>query len=184
MTYPIDQLDNLLKADYYDMLTIQELSIGDWLQKTIEDPRHEGEKVTVPVQIRGMFTDAAGQDNIIYYHPVEGIEISTLLRHLAPIPISYELVRGCGAVLEEVGDNGQATPPQFRARFEKWGIKTQWKDGTLWYDRHTHKWSLAGANQVYLDYVHQLQHVLRLSALPWSIDPQEVFAPWLKTYAE
>ena len=174
----------MYEVDRCDMLTIQELSVGDWLQKTIDDPRHEGEKVTVPVQIRGMFTDTVGQDNIIYYHPVDGVEVSTVLHCIAPLPISHELVKGCGAVLEEVGDNGAVTPPQYRDRFEKWCIKTQWNDGTLWYNRRTHKWNIAGANQVCLDYVHTLQHVLRLLALPWSIDPQEVFAPWLKTYAK
>ena len=182
MEYSIEQLDELLKDGTCDILSIKELSVGDWLQKTILDPRHQDEQyVSIPVQVRGIFTDAAGGENVIYYDPIEKNEICALIRHFAPFPISQELVKSSGAELIEIGDNGATTPPQDRNRFEKWKITTGLKIVNLWFDRRIHKWSLTGASLIYLDYVHQLQHTLWLLGLPWSINPQETFAPWLKT---
>ena len=165
------------------MLRINELTIGDWLQHSVNDPRHEGQHVSIPVQVRGIFVDKAGQENVIYYDPIDGIEISSPLIHFAPLPISFEMMKGCRAQLVEVGDNGPATQPKYRNRFEKWLVKTVWADCVVWYDRTTTKWTVEGANQVYLDYVHQMQHILRLKNIPWAIDPQSVFAPWIKERA-
>lgn len=163
------------------MLSIKELSVGDWLQKTILDPRHQDEQyVSIPVQVRGIFTDATVCENVIYYDPIEKNEICASIRHFAPLPISHELMKSTGAELIAIGDNGIATPPQYRNRFEKWKITTELKDINLWFDRRIHKWSLTGAS-IYMDYVHQLQRTFWLLGLPWSINPQETFAPWLKT---
>lgn len=160
-------------------MTLQDLSIGDWIQHDINDPRHDGQLITVPVQVRGMFTDSAGQGNIIYFHPIDRIEVCSLSHQFEPLPISHELVEGCGAILVEVGDNGPATPQNFRNRFERWDISSLKKEYTLWYDRRTKKWTVAGANQVYLDYCHQLQHILRLLAIPLELNPQKVFTSWI-----
>lgn len=157
-------------------ISINELSIGDWLQHSVEDPRRPGELVSRPVKITGIFQEKDGSQFIIYVPP-KGPEVGVCapLNSFYPLPISEELVRLNGATLKEVGDNGAATPAQFRNRFEKWSITTKWKDGVLWYDRRIQKWSLAGCNGCNFDYVHELQHALRLVGYPWEIDAMKMY---------
>lgn len=82
-----------------------------------------------------------------------------------PIPITQEILEKNGIKLEEVGDNGISTPPTWRNRFEKWVLRTQWKDTFIWYDRTAKYWHLHDMGAAKLLYVHELQHALRLCGI-------------------
>lgn len=82
-----------------------------------------------------------------------------------PIPLDSEILKANGISLEEVGDNGPATPAIYRNRYEKWLIHTKWQDSLLWFDRRTKKWNLGNMNAAQFVYVHELQHAMRLVGL-------------------
>ena len=157
-------------------LDIHELCVGDWVQHDMEDPRHPGEKVSRPVKISGVFQEADGKSFIIYTHPwVPEKGVYAPLETFYPLPISAELLQLNGAACVEVGDNGTATPAQYRNRYEKWGIKTTWKDAKLWYDRRLDRWSLSGCDGCNLAYIHELQHAAQLVGLTWEIDALKMY---------
>ena len=87
-----------------------------------------------------------------------------------PIPITPEILEKNGIKLEEVGDNGISTPPTWRNRFEKWVLRTQWKDTFIWYDRTAKYWHLHDMGAAKLLYVHELQHALRLCQIEKEIE--------------
>lgn len=89
---------------------------------------------------------------------------------LGGIRISPYILQNNGFDLVEVGDNGASTPPQFRDRFEKWLLKTTWKDVVLWYDRLANYYNLDAMPTARLHYFHELQHALRLCGIEKEIE--------------
>lgn len=89
---------------------------------------------------------------------------------LQPIPLTPEILEKNGIKLEEVGDNGVLTPPKWRNRFEKWVLRTLWRDAFIWYDRTAKYWHLQDMGAGKLLYVHQLQHALRLCGIEKEIE--------------
>lgn len=81
---------------------------------------------------------------------------------ISEIPITTEILKRNGFILTEVGDNGISTPRKNINRYEKHECKTKWRDIIMWYDRITKKWCLHGINNIQLNYIHELQHALRL----------------------
>ena len=81
------------------------------------------------------------------------------------IEITAEILEANGIKLQEVGDNGPATPKEHFNRYEKFFIHTTWKDTFLWYDRHAKYWHLQNMNAAMMHYVHELQHALCLAGL-------------------
>ena len=84
---------------------------------------------------------------------------------ISEIPITPEILKRNGFILTEVGDNGIATPRKNINRYEKHECKTKWRDIIMWYDRITKKWCLHGINSIQLNYIHELQHALRLCGI-------------------
>lgn len=84
---------------------------------------------------------------------------------IQPIPLTPEILEKNGIHLEEVGDNGTVTPAKWRNRFEKWSIKTTWKDAALWYDRTAKYWHLHDMGAAKIHFVHELQHALLLAGI-------------------
>lgn len=122
-----------------------DLMIGDWVKS-----RGKIEQVTSVYD--GYICTDSFEDSHDYYFD--------------PIPITAEILEKNGIKLKEVGDNGISTPPEWRNRFEKWVLRTQWKDTFIWYDRTAKYWHLydnMGAAK--LLYVHELQHALRLCGI-------------------
>ena len=85
-------------------------------------------------------------------------------------PLTEEIIKKAGFKLEEVGDNGTATPPQYRNRFEKWVAHTTWKDCVLWYDRRSGYYNIQGLEAAKLHSTRQLQQALNLIGMPITID--------------
>lgn len=85
-------------------------------------------------------------------------------------PLTEEIIKKAGFQLEEVGDNGAATPPQYRNRFEKWVAHTTWKDCVLWYDRSAGYYNIQGLEAAKLYSTRQLQYALNLIGMPITID--------------
>lgn len=85
-------------------------------------------------------------------------------------PLTEEIIKKAGFQLEEVGDNGAATPPQYRNRFEKWVAHTTWKDCVLWYDRRAGYYNIQGLEAAKLHSTRQLQQALNLIGMPITID--------------
>lgn len=89
---------------------------------------------------------------------------------LQPIPLTPEILEKNGFSLVEVGDNGTGTPSQYRNRFEKWLLKTTWKDVALWYDRLAKYYNVATMEGARIHYIHELQHALRLCGIEKEIE--------------
>lgn len=85
-------------------------------------------------------------------------------------PLTPEILERAGFRLEEVGDNGAATPPQYRNRFEKWIAHTTWKDCILWYDRRADYYNISGLEAAHLHTTRQLQRALDLVGIPIKIN--------------
>lgn len=85
-------------------------------------------------------------------------------------PLTEEIIKKAGFHLEEVGDNGAATPPQHRNRFEKWVAHTTWKDCVLWHDRRSGYYHIKGLEAAKLRSTQQLQKALNLIGMPIIID--------------
>ena len=85
-------------------------------------------------------------------------------------PLTEEIIKKAGFQLEEVGDNGAATPPQYRNRFEKWVAHTTWRDCVLWYDRRAGYYNIQGLEAAKLYSTRQLQQALNLIGMPITID--------------
>lgn len=85
--------------------------------------------------------------------------------HIQPIPLTPEILQANGIQLVEVGDNGISTPAKFRNRFEKWAIRTEWRDTWLWHDRTTKRYNLHDMNGAQFTMVHEFQHALRLAGI-------------------
>ena len=128
-----------------------ELMIGDWV--LVDD---------TPVQMH-MIT-ANGQYDVIRNGVVSRI-LNDNETAISPIPLTAEILKKNDIVLLEVGDNGPATPPAHRNRYEKWFIHTTWSDTHLWYDRHTERWHLRDMGAARFRHVHELQLALRLSGI-------------------
>ena len=116
-----------------------------------------------------------GHKAVINIHSCDFEEI--ILKVIEPIPITHEIIENNGFCCIAVGDNGPATPKQHFNRYEKWICKTKWIDIIVWYDRFTKKWSLDGVNSVPLEYVHQLQHAMRLIGM-------NLYANYLNDFAD
>lgn len=101
----------------------------------------------------------------------KAVDEITIDDEIVGIPITPKILEKNGIKLKEVGDNGISTPPEWRNRFEKWVLRTQWKDTFIWYDRTAKYWHLydnMGAAK--LLYVHELQHALRLCGIEKEIE--------------
>lgn len=117
-----------------------EIMIGDWVQSKI--------KVN---------------DNHFPFIKIEnGKMIDDFCRIFKPIPLTHEIIKSNGWELIEIGDNGIATPPKNRNRYEKYICKTKWVDVVVWYDRLIKRWKLHGMNEVTIQFVHDLQHALKM----------------------
>ena len=132
----------------------EELMIGDWVELT--DLGYGVRVSSLGVSDMFWYSDEAACHRVPY-------------EKVAPLYLCDSILRDNGFVLLEVGDHGAATPPQFRDRFEKWLLKTQWQDVILWYDRRTEKYNLHDMNGAKLQFVHELQHALRLAGIDFDI---------------
>ena len=84
------------------------------------------------------------------------VEFGALARQL----ITVELLRKNGWDIKEVGDNGPATPKEYRNRYEKWVHVNNWdKDDhfnySLFLDRTTGEWSQDGQSIEYMDQLYR-----------------------------
>ena len=157
---------------YNKLLDVHEICVGNWVQHNLDDPRHPGQKASRPVRISAIFQNDRDQTLILYVHPwVPPAGIIAPLETFHPLPISKEILQLNGATCIEVGDNGAATPAQYRKRFEKWEVVKH----RLWYDRLIDRWSLGGCEACQLAYVHELQNAARLVGLLWEIDAQKMY---------
>ena len=127
----------------------KDLMIGDW----VKHPNGQN-RITVIQDNDVVFTDYA-----------EDISGACDLDKLEPIPLTHDIIKANGFELTEVGDNGPGTPRQNLNRYEKHECKTKWRDITMWYDRMTKNWCLHGINSIKLNYVHELQHAMRLCGI-------------------
>lgn len=132
----------------------EELMIGDWVELTDLD--------------YGVRVSSLGVSDMFWYSDETSCH-RVPYEKVAPLYLCDSVLRDNGFVLLEVGDHGAATPPQFRDRFEKWLLKTQWQDVILWYDRRTEKYNLHDMNGAKLQFVHELQHALRLAGIDFDI---------------
>ena len=64
----------------------------------------------------------------VYLNAADTGDWRTTYEHIQPIPLTPEILQANGIQLVEVGDNGISTPAKFRNRFEKWAIRTEWRD--------------------------------------------------------
>ena len=131
----------------------ENLMIGDW--------------VDLPELAYNVRVECLGNFDMFWEH--EGAISKTPYENVEPIWLHPDVLRDNGFVLLEVGDHGAATPPQFRNRFEKWLLKTKWRDIILWYDRRTEKYNLHDMNGAKLQFVHELQHAFRLAGIDFDI---------------
>lgn len=135
-----------------------DLMIGDWVRFSY--PHHEtGEPVVRVFQV----TQIEAQLGDYYVWSEDGRVCHP--EQLIPIPLTQEILEKNGSSLVEVGDNGIGTPSQYRNRFEKWLLKTTWKDVVLWYDRLAKYYNVAAMEGARLHCVHELQHVLHLCGI-------------------
>lgn len=133
-----------------------ELMIGDWVV-------YRGDaEYTNPARIEGMDILA----NALITEDREDVGFDGI----EPIPLTAEILEKNGIKLEEVGDNGISTPSMWRHRFEKWVLRTQWKDTFIWYDRTAKYWHLHDMRAAKLLYVHELQHALKLCGIDKTIE--------------
>ena len=133
----------------------EELMIGDWVELT--DLGYGVRVSSLGVSDMFWYSDETACHRVSY-------------EKVAPLYLGDSILRDNGFILLEVGDHGAATPPQFRDRFEKWLLKTQWQDVILWYDRRTKKYNLHDMNGAKLQFVHELQHALRLAGIDFDIE--------------
>ena len=133
----------------------EDLMIGDW--------------VLLPDLAYDVRVECLGLSDMFWRSGEESIS-KMPYEKVDPIWLHPDVLRDNGFVLLEVGDHGAATPPQFRDRFEKWLLKTQWQDVILWYDRRTEKYNLHDMNGAKLQFVHELQHALRLAGIDLDIE--------------
>ena len=132
----------------------EELMIGDWVLYA---------ELDYPVRITGL-----GEEADVFWHDEDNTTHEPYFK-LSPIDLTDEILKANGFVLLEVGDHGAATPAQYRDRFEKWMLHTKWQDVILWYDRRTEKYNLHDMNGAKLQFVHELQHALRLAGIDFDI---------------
>ncbi len=134
-------------------MTSKDLMIGDWVLIN-STPRK--------IQAVDGVDDEIMADDELYtiiedrYHSEDRVD---------GVPITPEILEKNGFILTEVGDNGIATPRKNINRYEKHECKTKWRDIIMWYDRITKKWCLHGINSIQLNYIHELQHALRLCGI-------------------
>lgn len=127
-----------------------ELMIGDWVSLN-----------GIPIKIQSI---NGPKGELTINHHIYWVE------DIIPIPLTPEILKRNGFVLTEVGDNGIATPRNNINRYEKHECKTKWRDIIMWYDRITKKWCLHGINSIQLNYIHELQHALRLCGIKKEIE--------------
>ena len=126
-----------------------ELMIGDWVF-------HPDLCYCIRVECLGLVDVFWNHDGAMSSVPYDTVQ---------PYEIDEIFLRENGFVLLEVGDNGAATPAQYRNRFEKWMLHTKWQDVILWYDRRTKTYNLHNMNGARFRHVHQLQHAMKLAGI-------------------
>lgn len=137
-------------------MTRFDLMPGDWV--TLTD-------LCVNVKV-----DCLSRD-YIYYGWLNGRNEASEYDVVMPLWITEKVLRSNFFELVEVGDHGVATPAQHRDRYEKWIRKTKWKDIIIWYDRRTKKYNLHDMNGAKFQYIHELQHALRLAGIDIEFNP-------------
>ena len=70
--------------------------------------------------------------------------------------ITPAVMREAGWEIAEVGDNGPATPKEYRNRYQRWTHRTEWNScdqcrHDVFYDLHTGLWSQNGKDVTYMD---------------------------------
>lgn len=76
--------------------------------------------------------------------------------------ITGKILEENGFKLEEVGDNGIATPSNYRYRFEKWVFHSGEYKCVLFYDRYAKYYHIQGLEAAHLHTTAQLQRALYL----------------------
>ena len=139
-------------------MKVTDLMIGDWVNARDEEGGENDGEIIVnkyPIQIEANYGETILDNN--------GCE--RVDKDMEPIPLTHDIIKANGFELTEVGDNGPGTPRQNLNRYEKHECKTKWRDITMWYDRMTKNWCLHGINSIKLNYVHELQHAMRLCGI-------------------
>lgn len=141
-----------------------ELMIGDII--TFKDSVQADES-PIPVKVVALGYQHHGEKNeaLVRIGDDDTCDIVTIDEEFVGYPLTAEILEKNGIKLEEVGDNGISTPPTWRNRFEKWVLRTQWKDTFIWYDRTAKYWHLHDMGAAKLLYVHELQRALRCCGL-------------------
>lgn len=122
-----------------------ELMIGDWVKSLKED--HSGEYGQV-IDIDHHNTVLLEYKCVNYYTDVE---------HIEPIPLTTE-------ILEK---NGFTRYGQVYANLQQWVGKFGDKRKSFVQDIRTGEW---GMNDVWINYVHELQHILKLCKIEKEIE--------------
>lgn len=146
-----------------------ELMIGDII--TFKDSLQTDE-TPIPVKVVALGYQHYGEENeaLVQIGNDDTCDIVTIDEEFVGYPLTAEILEKNGIKLEEVGDNGISTPPTWRNRFEKWALRTQWKDTFIWYDRTAKYWHLHDMGAAKLLYVHELQHCLKLVGIEKEIE--------------
>lgn len=138
-------------------MKVEELMIGDWVKYLGRQWR------VIDIATTSHYPITLGED---YFEKCDDNGTRFLnkqeIEQVDPIQITSELLYQNGIELVDVGDNGPSTPPKHRNRYEKYFIHTKWKDTHLWFDRTTKKYHLSNMGEAKIEYVHELQHALRL----------------------
>ena len=146
-----------------------ELMIGDII--TFKDSV-QADEIPIPVKVVALGYQHHGEENeaLVRIGDDDTCDIVTIDEEFVGYPLTAEILEKNGIKLEEVGDNGISTPPTWRNRFEKWVLRTQWKDTFIWYDRTAKYWHLHDMGAAKLHYVHELQHCLKLVGIEKEIE--------------
>lgn len=122
-----------------------ELMIGDWVKSLKED--HSGEY--------GQVIDIDHHDTVLLEY--QCVNYYTDVEHIEPIPLTPE-------ILEK---NGFTRYGQVYANLQQWVGKFGDKRKSFVQDIRTGEW---GMNDVWINYVHELQHVLKLCKIEKEIE--------------
>lgn len=122
-----------------------ELMIGDWVKSLKED--HSGEY--------GQVIDIDHHDTVLLEY--QCVNYYTDVEHIEPIPLTPE-------ILEK---NGFTRYGQVYANLQQWVGKFGDKRKSFVQDIRTGEWVM---NDVWINYVHELQHVLKLCKIEKEIE--------------
>lgn len=145
-----------------------ELMLGDWV--TFKDAVEDNNILPIKIVCIGYQYKGDEDECLVRIGSSESCDIIDIDDEIVGIPLTAEILEKNGIKLEEVGDNGISTPPKWRNRFEKWVLRTQWKDTFIWYDRTAKYWHLHDMGAAKLHYVHELQNALRLCKIEKEIE--------------